>query len=141
VIWRRYTYSRIVCLAILHGGNEFQKKNISRSIEAELKPYTAAILEPRFDFDPNSLAVEAVSNQEGYILSGEKVFVPFAAEAREMIVYANLNGNTQGFIVPIDRKGVKVEGRQPLMGMAALNWSGVLRAGNRPARCSDGHDF
>jgi alkylation response protein AidB-like acyl-CoA dehydrogenase len=55
-----------------------------------------------------------------YVIHGEKVFVPFAAGARSMIVYANLNGRTQGFIVPGGSEGLNVGDRQPVMGVKAL---------------------
>ena len=137
----------LFALAILHGGNEAQKeKYLPGIVEAEWKPYTAAMLEPRFDFDPNAMSTEAKSDRDGYDLTGEKVYVPLAAEAREMIVYANLNGRTQGFIVPLDSKGVKVEGRQALLGINALPvYKVVLDKVYVPASDRlggpEGHDF
>jgi alkylation response protein AidB-like acyl-CoA dehydrogenase len=92
------------------------------------------------------MSTEANADKDGYILSGEKVYVPFAAEAREMIVYANLGGITQGFIVPLDRQGITVEGRQPLMGVKALPVYRVLFdkvrvPGSDRLGAPDGHDF
>ena len=103
------------------------------------------MLEPRFDFDPTSMATEAKIERDGYLLSGEKVYVPFAAEAREMIVYANL-GATQGFIVPLNREGVKVEDRQSLMGIRSLPVYKVILdkvhvPGPDRLGAPDGHDF
>jgi alkylation response protein AidB-like acyl-CoA dehydrogenase len=137
----------LFALAILHGGNESQKeKYLPGIVEAEWKPFTAAMLEPRFDFDPNAMSTEAKTDGDGFSLSGEKVYVPFAAEAREMIVYANLIGATQGFIVPMDRAGVQVGGRQSLMGIRGLPVYKVsLDKVHVPASdrlgASEGHDF
>jgi alkylation response protein AidB-like acyl-CoA dehydrogenase len=89
-------------------------------IDAGWKPFTAALLEHRFDFDPADLQTQAKETGDAYILNGEKVLVPFAAGARAMIVYANLDGRTQGFIVPGETAGLKVGDRQPVMGVRAI---------------------
>jgi acyl-CoA dehydrogenase len=111
----------LFALPILLSGSEEQKENfLPRVIEAEWKPYTAALIEPRFDFDPNDLETVASENNDGYILNGEKVFVPYAADSEALLVYAQLNGRTQGFIVPGDTDGLVVGDRQALMGINAI---------------------
>ncbi|NQU31320.1 MAG: acyl-CoA dehydrogenase, partial [Anaerolineae bacterium] len=50
-----------------------------------------------------------------------KTYVPYAAEAEAMIVYANADGLTQGFIVPAKSDGLVVgEERNKLMSLNAL---------------------
>lgn len=111
----------LFALPILLVGSEEQKAQyLPGVIEAEWKPYSAALLEPRFDFDCNDLNTIAKEAKDNYILNGTKVYVPFAPEAKAMIVYACLDDTTQGFIVPGGIEGLKVEGRQPLMGIKAL---------------------
>lgn len=111
----------LFALPILLGGSEEQKAAyLPAVIEAEWKPYTAAWIEPRFDFDPAALQTEARESGEAYVLSGEKVYVPFAKDAKAMIVYASLGGQTQGFIVPGEAEGLVVGDRQPMMGIKAL---------------------
>lgn len=106
---------------ILISGTEEQKqKYIPSVIEAEWKAYTAALMEMDFDFDPGDLKTTAVKNGSGYILNGEKVYVPYANEAEAMIVYANFEDETQGFIIGKDTPGVKVGERQKLLGLNAL---------------------
>ena len=56
----------------------------------------------------------------GYILRGEKIYVPFANEAEQLIVYASLDGKTQGFIVDRNASGVIIGERQKTMGINAL---------------------
>jgi alkylation response protein AidB-like acyl-CoA dehydrogenase len=108
-------------LPILLAGSEEQKKTyLPDVIEAEWKPYTAALLEMRYDFDPNDLSTTAKESGEDYVLNGEKAYVPFAKNAKVMIVYANLHGKTQGFIVLGDTPGLEVGERQKLMGIHAL---------------------
>jgi len=111
----------LYALPILLAGTQEQKENLLQPvIEAEWKAYTAALIEPRFDFDPNDLLTEAKESGDSYILNGEKVFVPYAAESQGMIVYAQLDGNTQGFILTPDTEGIKIGERQQLMGINAF---------------------
>jgi len=112
----------LFALPILLAGSEEQKKqHLPPVIEADWKPYTAALIEPSFDFDPNDLRTTAKADGGDYVLTGEKTYVPFAATAEAMIVYAKLSKATRGFIVPKGAAGLKVgEEREKLMGLNAL---------------------
>jgi alkylation response protein AidB-like acyl-CoA dehydrogenase len=106
---------------ILLGGTEEQKqKYIPPVIEMDWKPFTAALMEQRFDFDPNALDTTATTSNGGYTISGEKSYVPFADVSEAMLVYAALDGATQGFIVPKEAEGFLIGGRQKLLGLHAL---------------------
>jgi len=105
---------------MLCGSNQQKQEYLPPIIEAEWKPYTAAMVEPHFDFDPNELRTTAVESGQEYSISGEKVFVPFAEDAGYFMVYAQLNGSSQGFIVPADSEGIEILGRQSLMGLNAM---------------------
>ncbi|UCF27401.1 MAG: acyl-CoA dehydrogenase family protein [Chloroflexota bacterium] len=111
----------LYAMPIFLAGTEQQKESLLPAvIEAEWKPYTAALIEPRFDFDPNDLKTEAIEFGDEYLLSGEKVFVPYADQAEAYIIYAKLDDATQGFIVEADAEGVEVGERQAMMGVNAL---------------------
>jgi alkylation response protein AidB-like acyl-CoA dehydrogenase len=133
---------------ILLAGTEDQKKEyLPKVIEGDWAPYTAALIEYAFDFDPNALRTTAIADGGDYVLSGEKAFVPFAKNAEAMVVYANLDGKTQGFIVPKDAVGLSVvEEREKLMGLNALPMYRVkldsvkVSAANRLGG-EAGHDF
>jgi len=132
---------------ILISGNSDQKGEwASKVIEAEWKPYTAALIENRFDFDPNDLQTVAEEAGDGYIIRGEKIYVPFADQAEAMIVYARLGDQTQGFIVEKGAPGLKIGERQKQLGLHGLPvyqviFDGVqVRAENRLGGAS-GHDF
>lgn len=105
---------------LLAGSQDQRKKYLPEIAESEWKPYTAAWIEPRYDFYLNDLNTYAEEENGYYILNGDKVYVPFANEAQSMIVYAKLNGATQGFIVRSDLDGVNIGERQGLMGIQAL---------------------
>src|SRR5258706_1748875 len=84
---------------LLSGAEEQKRKYLSKIVGGQWQPYTTALIEFSFDFDPNDLKTTAKSSGDMYILNGEKAFVPFAKDSEVMIVYANLDGKTQGFIV------------------------------------------
>jgi alkylation response protein AidB-like acyl-CoA dehydrogenase len=106
---------------LLAGSEEQKKKYLPPVIEAGWRAYTAALLEPSFDFDPNDLKTAASVNGDDYVLKGEKTLVPFADQAEAMIVFAKLNGATKGFIVLKGAAGLKVGAeREKFMGLNAL---------------------
>jgi alkylation response protein AidB-like acyl-CoA dehydrogenase len=54
------------------------------------------------------------------VLNGEKCYVPLAADADPLLVYAAEKGNTQGFIVEKGTKGLEIGEREKNMGIKAL---------------------
>ena len=137
----------LYALPIMLVGNESQKlKYVPSVIEMEWKPYTAAMMEPSFDFDPCDLETSAMLEGDSYVINGNKSFVPYADEADGMIVYAKLDGKTQGFIVPKGADGLVVKERQKLLGLQALPLFSVdLERVRTPQENrlggSEGHDF
>jgi acyl-CoA dehydrogenase len=81
---------------------------------------TAALSEPRFDYDPNSLNTTATRRNGSYVLNGHKCFVPLADEANPIIVYAAENGKTQAFLVEKGLPGQTFSEREKNMGIKAL---------------------
>jgi alkylation response protein AidB-like acyl-CoA dehydrogenase len=81
---------------------------------------TAALLEPRFNFDPNALTTIAERQNGHYVLSGHKCFVPLAGEANPVIVYAADRGQTHAFIVENGAAGLSISEREKNMGIKAL---------------------
>jgi len=108
-------------LPILLAGSEEQKKQwIEPIVAADWQAFSAALIEPAFDFDPNDLKTTAAAEGDGFVLNGVKTMVPFAETAEALIVYANLNGATKGFIVPKNTPGLAVSAREKLMSLNAL---------------------
>lgn len=135
------TPSLFVTPLLLAGSEEQKQKWIPPVIEAEWRPYTAALIEPSFDFDPNALRTTAVREGDFYVLNGLKTYVPYAAEASVMIVYAALDGLTKGFIIE-KGEGVNVSERIKLMGLNALPLYQVrLENVKIPANCLLEGDF
>lgn len=112
----------LFAMPILLAGSEEQKRTyLPKVIEGEWSPYTAAMIEYAFDFDPSALKTMASLRDNHCILNGEKAFVPFAKDAAAILVYADFEGLTQGFIIPKDTPGLTVnEEREKLMSLNAL---------------------
>lgn len=112
----------LFALPILLAGSEEQKQRyLSQVIEADWHPYTAALIEYAFDFDPLALKSIAALKGDEYVINGEKAFVPFAKDAEAILVYAGLDGQTQGFIVEKGAAGLTIlDEREKLMGLNAL---------------------
>lgn len=108
-------------LPILLCGTEEQKTRLLEPvIEGEWRPYVAALTEPSFDFYAADLKTRAVKSGEGYSLTGEKICVPFADRAPGFLVYAELDGRTQAFVVPAGTEGLEIGKADRLMGIRAL---------------------
>ncbi len=112
----------LFAMPILLAGTEGQKQEyLPKVIEGDWAPYTAALIEYAFDFDPNELKTTAMLKGDEYILNGEKAFVPFAKDAEAILVYAKLDGQSQAFVVPKGAAGLSVsEEREKLMSLNAL---------------------
>jgi len=106
---------------ILEMGTETQrKKYLPLVCDEEYKIATAALIEPHFDFDPYSLLTSARLEGNEYVLHGEKCYVPLAAEADFILVYAAENGSSQGFIIEKGTTGLHISEREKNMGINAL---------------------
>lgn len=132
---------------LLCGTEEQKRENVTPVVAGGWMPYTAALIEPCFDFDPNSLKTTAEIIGDDYVLNGIKTCVPYAHEAEGMIVYASLGGQTQGFIIPRDSKGMSVSTeKQKLMGINALPLYDVKLEGVHVKKSNrlggnNGHEF
>lgn len=138
----------LFALPILLCGSEAQKKEyLPKIVEGNWTPYTSALIEYAFDFDPNALRTTASFDGGEYVITGEKAYVPFAKEAHAMIVYAALDGLTQGFIVGKDAAGLAVaEEAEKMLGLNALPTYRVKLDGVRVPQTNrlggaSGHDF
>jgi alkylation response protein AidB-like acyl-CoA dehydrogenase len=108
-------------IPILMAGTQEQKRTwIPPVIEAEWKPYVAAFIEKDYDFYAHEMRTTAQKADGGYLLNGSKAFVPYADKAESFLVFANLEGVTQAFVVPPDAQGLQVGEREKWLGLYAL---------------------
>jgi acyl-CoA dehydrogenase len=111
----------LIALPVLLCGTTEQKQTLLPQFCTESYVCgSAALMEPRFGFDPYAPQTTAVKKDGKYILSGTKCNVPFAAESEWLMVYASLEGQCQGFLVSRHAPGLKVGEREPNMGMNAF---------------------
>lgn len=111
----------LLAIPVLHCGTEEQKQQwLPRLTDAEFFPATAAMIEPRWNFDPYKLETTAEKQGDGYVINGHKSYVPLADKAEVILVYAREGDQTQAFIVKKDTAGVSVLDEEKHMGLRAL---------------------
>jgi acyl-CoA dehydrogenase len=111
----------LFALPVLHCGTEAQKERwLPRLTDAAFVPAAAALIEPRWDFDPYELQTTATRDGDEYVLHGEKSYVPLAADATALLVYAREDDRTQAFIVERGAAGLVIGERESNMGIRAL---------------------
>jgi alkylation response protein AidB-like acyl-CoA dehydrogenase len=112
----------LFAIPILLAGSDEQKQTyLPKVIEGAWGPHAAALIEYAYDFDPNALRTTATPRGNEYFLNGEKAFVPFARDAESILVYATLDGRTEGFILDRAAAGLTIS-QEPerLMSLNAL---------------------
>lgn len=107
---------------ILYGTDEQKQNLLPMFLEQKFAPATAALLEPGIAFDPYELKTTAMVERDKVRLNGVKAYVPLAADAPWMLVYArdSETGRVDGYLVEDSVRGVEVEKREQLMGVRAL---------------------
>jgi len=111
----------LVAIPLTEMGTDEQKNRYLPDFCGDkFKTSTAALIEPRYNFDPSGLSTTAKLNGGDYILNGEKCFVPLAADADLILVYASEDGKTQGFLVEKGTAGLEINDREKNMGIKAL---------------------
>jgi alkylation response protein AidB-like acyl-CoA dehydrogenase len=107
---------------ILYGTDEQKQNLLPMFLEQTLVPATAALLEPGIAFDPYELKTIATLDGDKVRLNGVKAYVPLAADAPWMLVYARdrVSGRVDAYLVEDSVRGVEVEKHEQLMGVRAL---------------------
>jgi len=102
------------------GTEEQQRQVLPTYTGQEFTAGTAAVMEPRFGFAINALATIATGQNGGFVLNGAKCFVPLAADARHILVYARSDDGLSAFIVPQGTPGLTIVEREKNMGLKAV---------------------
>ncbi len=116
---------RLLVYPVLEMGTEEQKKEfLPRFTGPRFRAVTAAVMEPRFGFDPAEMTTTARRENGHYVLNGAKCYVPLARTADAILVYARLgNGgceNVAGFLVPQGTPGLHIAEREKHMGLKGI---------------------
>jgi len=112
---------RLLIYPVIDLGSEAQQQQVLPAFAGErYAAGTAALMEPRYNFDANELATTAKRAGGDYVLNGTKCFVPLAAEAQYTLVYARGDDGLSAFITPRDTPGLVVGEREQNMGLKGL---------------------
>lgn len=113
----------LVALPIMLSGTPEQQADLLPLFLDEMPPnFTAAWIEPRINFDPADLHTTASGAPDTLRLNGAKTYVPLAAEAEKMLVFARTEHSNclDGYLIDPQQDGVTIGERQKLMGINAL---------------------
>ncbi len=114
-------YPNNVAIPVMVAGTDAQKEaHLPLFMEAKQPNVTAALTEPIIQFDPRGLKTTAVLDGDHYIINGNKSVVPMAETAETILVYANEDGKTQAYFVPVGVEGLTIGAKDKLMGVRAL---------------------
>lgn len=106
---------------VLEMGTEEQKKKyLPQCCEETYTPFTLAINEPLFGFDPIKMATTAEKKNGSFIINGRKSFVPLASESSHMIIAAKNGDKNDLFIVDKNNPGLKIGDREKNLGLYSL---------------------
>ncbi|MBI3301904.1 MAG: acyl-CoA dehydrogenase family protein [Deltaproteobacteria bacterium] len=111
----------LVTQPVIALGSDAQKQQVLPTYTGrDFAAGTAAVVEPRFGFDVNELVTAAVRHDGDFVLSGSKCFVPLAAEAQHVLVYARGDDGLGAFIVARGTSGLTITDREKNMGLKAI---------------------
>jgi len=117
---------RLVTVPVLEFGLPSLKKAVlPRFCGDRFEAASAAVMEPRIDFDAMSPATVLKRDGDDYMLSGEKCLVPLGNDARQYLVIASLANGTgephpQALIIDRETPGLTIGDRERNMGLKAL---------------------
>jgi len=112
---------RLVTIPLVALGTEAQQARwLPRFAGDRFVAGTAALIEPRWDFDPTNLSTRAERAGSDWVIEGHKTFVPLATEAEVFLVYAQTAEGPGAFLVEAGTAGLQVEEREKTMGIKAL---------------------
>lgn len=112
---------RLVTIPLLALGTDEQKAQwLPKFAGNDYAAGSAAVVEPRWDFDTSDMATKATREGNDWVLSGMKCFVPLAPDALVTLVYAAAPDGLAAFLVEKGAKGVTIGEREKNMGVKSL---------------------
>ena len=112
---------RLAIYPILELGSEAQRQAVLPDYTGEqFVAGSAAVVEPRFNFDLDELTTTATRRNGNVVLNGTKCYVPLAAAAQHTLVYARGEHGLSAYVVPRGTPGLSVGEREQNMGLKAL---------------------
>lgn len=129
--------------SVMDHGSAAQRDAVRRDWSAgSYRAAAVAVQEPGFGFNPAVLRTAARADADGFVLSGEKAFVPLAHACTDFLVLATAEDRSEAFLVPADAPGVVVAKPAGSLGLKALGLADIrfddVRL-PRSARLGDGN--
>jgi len=103
------------------GTEEQQKTYLPAFCGDSYQAASLAVIEPGAFFEATQPRTKAEPKGDGFVISGEKSFVPMARSASHFLVVARNNGGLDAFIVPRDAKGLSISEPEKNLGLRALD--------------------
>jgi len=97
-------------LPILDAGREEQRKQYLPMIASGKAIFSLAWMEPELEYECKAITVEATPDRDAYVITGSKLFVPYANVADYLLCAARTSKREKGitmFIVAAKSPGVK----------------------------------
>jgi alkylation response protein AidB-like acyl-CoA dehydrogenase len=113
----------LIGIPVLVGGTDDQKQNLLPGLADATPPkFSAALMEPGLQFNPNKIKTTAAQEGDQYVLNGVKCMVPYGPDARWTLVYAKdvQTGQIDGYLVENGIAGLTLSEREKLMGIRAF---------------------
>jgi len=117
---------RLLAYPVLEMGTDDQcAKFLKKFCGNDFVAATAAVMEPRFDFDLTAMQTIAQRDGAGFILNGAKCNVPLANESENILVYAATDASkgfagVDAFLLARNSRGIAISEREKNMGLKAL---------------------
>jgi acyl-CoA dehydrogenase len=117
---------RLSAFPVLEMGTEVQREVILKPLcTGNFIAGSAALMEPRYDYDAAALATVATRDGGGFILNGAKCYAPLAAESSSILIFASDGqpgfDHVEGFIIDRATSGLTLSPPEKNMGIKALN--------------------
>ena len=128
---------RLLAFPVIEMGTDEQCERFLKPLTAgNFIAASAAMMEPRFDFDPAAMRTVARRDGSEFVLDGVKCNAPLAASADTILIYAATNPEAgfvgvDAFVVPRDAPGLTIAEREKNMGIKALDTRELTLAGCR----------
>jgi len=111
---------RLVAYPVLDGGTDIQRDEILPRFTERFHAATAAVVEPRLDFDGARFATTARRENGSYVIDGHKCFVPLAEDSDLLLVVAQAENGPAAFLVERGAASLEVHAREKNMGFKPL---------------------
>jgi acyl-CoA dehydrogenase len=118
---------RLLVQPLLDFGTDAQKERYLQHFHnGRFHAATAAVMEPRFDFDLTALTTRAVRSGDDYVLTGSKCYVPLGSQAETFLIYAATDPGAgyrgvDGFLMDRGAAGLVLGEPEKNMGLRALD--------------------